>query len=308
MTYDQLTAFVAVVSAGSFAGASKLLHKSQPAVSKLVQNLEHELGIRLFDRSAYRPTLTQAGQLFHERASALLEETLALRSFADTLTGQLESHVTLVLEAVTPLPGVLRALGEVQRRYPKVRFELRTERMGGALEALDDGRAELAITGSHGLRGLRARTTEVAHYGTVRIVPVAARNHALAHLRGSLSKRVLRTHTQVVLRESGRGELEHSVNVLEGGLRWCVTDIEAKKEILLAGMGWGGLPEHVVKNELLDGRLVALKIPSFNIQHIELSILRSRDRGIGPVARALWEELLGGPVATLPARARGRSR
>src|SRR5688572_14730232 len=67
MTYDQLSAFLYVAREGSFTAASAALHKSQPAVSKLVRNLEQELGLQLFDRSAYRATLTEAGQRFYER-------------------------------------------------------------------------------------------------------------------------------------------------------------------------------------------------------------------------------------------------
>lgn len=292
MTYDQLAAFAAVVSSGSFARASKVLHKSQPAVSKLVQNLEQELGITLLDRSAYRPLLTSEGQLFHERALAVLEETEALRGFANTLGGELESTIRLVVEAVTPLAAVLAALREVQKRFPPVRLELRTERLGGALEALEDGSADLVITGSHGMRSIRARTTEVARYGTVRILPLAARTHPLALVRKPLPPRLLRAHAQVILRESGKGELTHSVNVLEGGLRWTVTDIEAKKAVLLSGMGWGGLPEHLVTEELRDGRLVELRVPFFSVETIELFLLRRRDRAVGLVARSLWDGLL----------------
>src|SRR5690242_4520553 len=103
MTLDQLLAFQAVASLGSFSAAAAQLHKSQPAVSKLVQNLETELGLTLFDRSAYRATLSNAGKLFHERASHVLESTEALRTFGLALAGAAEPLVRLVVEAVTPL-------------------------------------------------------------------------------------------------------------------------------------------------------------------------------------------------------------
>src|SRR5512139_3005097 len=103
MTYDQLSAFLRVATEGSFRAASASLHKSQPAVSKLVRNLEAELGVELFDRSAYRATLSDAGRLFFERAAALLESTEALRSFALELAGEAEPIVRLAVDAVAPL-------------------------------------------------------------------------------------------------------------------------------------------------------------------------------------------------------------
>jgi DNA-binding transcriptional LysR family regulator len=65
----------------------------------------------------------------------------------------------------------------------------------------------------------------------------------------------------------------------------------AKKEVILAGMGWGGLPEHVVAGALAGGELVALQVPEFEADVMELFALRRRDRPHGVVARVLWEEL-----------------
>src|SRR5258705_11499387 len=48
---------------GTFTSASEALRKSQPAVSKLIRNLEGELGVVLFDRTKYRATLTDAARV-----------------------------------------------------------------------------------------------------------------------------------------------------------------------------------------------------------------------------------------------------
>src|SRR5689334_19633397 len=127
MTLDQLEAFHAVAASGGFTAASARLHKSQPAISKLIQNLEAELGVALFDRTGYRAALTDAGRLFLERAEGLLASSAALHQFGRALGGAAEPVVRLVLEAVTPLPGVLAALRDVEARFPWVRYELRTE-------------------------------------------------------------------------------------------------------------------------------------------------------------------------------------
>lgn len=105
MTFDQLVAFQAVALRGGFSAAAAHLHESQPAVSKLVQNLEAELGLVLFDRASYRAALTDAGKLFLERTESLLASADGLRRFGELLGGAAEPVVRLVLEAVTPLPG-----------------------------------------------------------------------------------------------------------------------------------------------------------------------------------------------------------
>ena len=307
MTYDQLVAFLAVAAEGSFTAASAVLHKSQPAVSKLVKNLEEELGLALFDREQYRASLTAAGRLFSERAAAVMESTEALKSFGMELAGRVEPIVRLAVEAVTPLAPVIEILRAVERQYPSVRIELSTERLAGAADALHEGRADLAIAT---MIGMDAARLDVARFRRVRIVPVARGDHALAQCGPRIPARMLRAHAQIVLRDSAHGPESPSLNVLEGGLRWSVTDIAAKKEVILAGMGWGGLPEHVVAEALASGELVALEVPEFAADAMDLFVLRRRDRPHGVAASALWERLVqsgSGAFAAAPQRARARS-
>ena len=288
MTYDQLVAFVSVVDGGAFSAASARLHKSQPAVSKLVKNLEAQLGVTLFDRSAYRARLTEQGRRFYERAVSVLEQTDALRSFGAALAGEVEPIVRLAVEAVTPLAPVVRVLRELRERYPTARLELATERLSGAIDALRDERADVAIATKLGVHGARL---ESRPYGRVRVIPVARAGHALARHRGAIPRSLLQSHTQIVLRDSAAGSDAPSLNVLDGALRWSVDDLAAKREVILAGMGWGGLPEHVVADSLAAGELVALRIPDFDSDAMELFVLRRRDRAHGALAQTLFERL-----------------
>jgi DNA-binding transcriptional LysR family regulator len=86
-----------------------------------------------------------------------------------------------------------------------------------------------------------------------------------------------------------------------------VTDVAAKRDVILAGMGWGGLPEHVVADLLAAGDLVRLDVPEFAVRAMELFAMRRRDRPHGVVAQALWEALKDN-AATAPRRKRGTER
>jgi DNA-binding transcriptional LysR family regulator len=288
MTLDQLLAFRAVATLGTFGAAARTLHKSQPAITKLVQNLEGELGITLFDRSAYRPKLTDHGRLFFERAADVVADTEALHAFGTALGKGGEPVLRLVVDAVTPLEPVLAALRDVQALFPAVRYELRTERMTGAVDALRDESADMAIASR---RGMDKLTMIARPFFDVRIVPVVRHDHPLARMEGTPPVVQLRKYAQVVLRDSTRGDLTQSLNVLKGGLRWTVTDVAAKLQIIEAGLGWGGLPAHVVASDLADGTLVALTVREFDVAAIELFAVKRRDRRAGPVAQALWARL-----------------
>jgi DNA-binding transcriptional LysR family regulator len=295
MTYDQLVAFTTVAAEGTFTGASDLLHKSQPAVSKLIRNLEGELGVVLFARTRYRATLTDAGRVFYERAAAVIESTHALRAFGLALGGKIEPIVRLAVEAVTPLDPIVRTLRAIEARFPSVRFELHTERLAGAAEALRERRADVVVATQVGIDGGKVDATPFGH---VPIVAVARADHPIAQHRPPIPTALLRAHPQIVLRDSAHGAAP-SLNVLEGGLRWTVTDISAKKDLILAGMGWGGLPGHVVAAELAQGTLQALVVPEF-AEAMELFVMRRRDHAHGVVATALWEALGRGGTSAGP--------
>lgn len=292
VTLDQLIAFQAVATRGGFSAASAHLHKSQPAITKLVQNLEEELGVVLFDRSGYRAALTDAGRLFLERAEGLLARADSLYRYGRSLGGDAEVVVRIVVEAVTPLPRLLAALREARARFPAVRYELRSERLTGVIEALIEGDADLVIAGRH---GIDPQTMLAQPYAAVRILPVVHRDHPLAAISGPVPAADLRQVAQVVLTDSTRGELTQTLNVLDGGLQWTVTDVASKLEIIEAGLGWGGLPGHVVEERRAAGRLAVLDVREFAVGSFELFSLRRRDEPAGPVQEALWS-LLGAPA------------
>src|SRR5580698_9037204 len=69
-----MEAFVRVVNAGSFSAAARHLGLGQPAVSKLIAQLEKRLGVRLLLCSTQGLTPTEAGQEFYGRAGRALDE------------------------------------------------------------------------------------------------------------------------------------------------------------------------------------------------------------------------------------------
>ena len=285
MTYDQLVAFVAVATEGSFTAASASLHKSQPAISKLVKNLEDELRLQLFDRTEYRATLTHAGRLFFERAVTLLDSTRDLESFGAALAATPEPPLRLSVDAVAPLAPIIEVLKTLQLEHPSARIELDISHQAGVADALRE--ADIVITT---LVDIDPGALEVCPFDTVRIIPVVHADHPLARAGSPAPAQLLRDYAQVVLRSSRR-ELPRSINVLRGGLRWRVSDVAAKKELILRGAGWGGLPEHWVAAELEAGTLATLSIEEFDTPALALHLVRRRGHKRGPVRERLWQAL-----------------
>src|SRR4051794_14590822 len=138
MELRHLRYFTAVAEELHFRRAAERLHVAQPAVSEQVRKLEQELGVRLFDRTQRRVSLTTAGGAMLEEARRVLRAAdvamQAARSAGDTATMPLRiGYVPDALPSVVP-----RALRRLVASAPRVQVELET---GAALRLIEDLRS-----------------------------------------------------------------------------------------------------------------------------------------------------------------------
>lgn len=94
---------------------------------------------------------------------------------------------------------------------------------------------------------------------------------------------------QVILRDSSQSDF--TFGVVEHGHRWTVSDVIAKKDIIVAGLGWGRLPLHMITQELADGRLQYLQGNHFDKRLISMGAIRLQKPARGPVAEKIWQDL-----------------
>lgn len=286
MTYEQLKVLRAIVQEGTFRGASQRVFKSQPAISNLIKNLEAELGVQLFDRSAYRPVLTSAGRAIAEQAAIVLRETRHLKTLAGRFLGAEETEVSMAVNSIYPLPRLLKTLRRVEEAFPATQITLDSSVLGGPMKRLAESSADVALTYDDDLDPLRM---ESRYLDEVRIIPVSRPEYGPASRPGRSSRFDVRADVQVVISDP-TDTLTH--DVIAEARHWTVTDIASKKNIIMAGMGWGGLPEHEVAAELASGELVRVHVEGFEIRTSQLYLVRRTDRPVGVVAGALWDALL----------------
>lgn len=145
MELRHLKYFVAVAEEENVTKAAARLHVSQPPLSRQIRDLEDELGVELFERSAKSIRLTEAGRLFLTEARAVLERAdqaaQAVKSLATGLTGQLNVGYAPSL-AVDILP---RALRRFQSEAPKIRIQLHDLSSEEMLTGLRNNELDLAL-------------------------------------------------------------------------------------------------------------------------------------------------------------------
>jgi DNA-binding transcriptional LysR family regulator len=283
---DQLLVLLAVVEAGSFAAAARRLGRATSAISYSVDTLEAQLGLPLFDRgTARKPKLTAAGEAIVSEARAVAHTVETLRARVQGLLGGLESELSLVVDSMLPGEQLVAALDGFQREFPTVPIRLLVRTLGEVERVIRDGDARIGV-GWHRMDSTGLRQI---HLGAVRYVPVAAPNHPLASA-SNVSPSAARQHVQLVLSEK-RGHEGQDYGVLSL-TTWRVGDLAAKHELLLAGVGWGGMPEPTVRADLKCGRLVQLALRDWQHTAFTMHIVHKIDTPPGVGGQWLIDRLL----------------
>ena len=122
--YTEMQAFVAVVDAGSFAGAADALGASRAAVSRHVAQLEARLGVRLLHRTTRRLSLTEEGEIFHARCRELLSGVEEAEAEITSRTGAAEGLLRVNVPVSFGIRHLAPLWGAFRERHPKVRLDI----------------------------------------------------------------------------------------------------------------------------------------------------------------------------------------
>ena len=290
-TLDQFSVFVTIVAEGSFAAAARRLNRAQSAITYAIQRLEEQSGIALFDRSTYRPALTEAGHALLPRARQIVTDVADFGLLARGIAKGLEAEVCFVMDPFAPTALVVETFTAFHAAFPMTQTRISIESMDAAAQALSDGWADLALMPDF---MPLTNTLERTACGAVDLLPVAAPNHPLAGLRGEIEPERLRDHLQLVLSSRTSLQKGREFGVLAVN-RWYLADLETKHAMLLAGLGWGSMPRHRVSADLNAGRLIELKPTrwegSDQMPRLPFVVAHRKDRALGPAGRWLVRRL-----------------
>lgn len=287
-TFDQLRVFMAVADAGSFAAAARRLGRGTSVISYAIANLEAQLGVALFDRTSSKtPRLTDAGRTVLAEARVVADGMDGLRAKVQGLREGLEAEVHLTLDVMLPAARVVDALKAFREQFPTVTLRLYVEALGAVADMVLTRKAGLGVSGPMDFDTDGLERIEV---GFVDLVPVAAPDHPLARA-GRNPPGAGRDHVQLVLTD--RSPLTHGSDYAVLGTRtWRLADIGSKHMLLREGIGWGNLPEPMVREDLAAGRLVVLDLPDCRRTPYRLQAIHRTDTPPGPAAAWLIARFL----------------
>lgn len=278
---------VTVVDAGSFSAAARQLGVGQPALSKLIKQLEERLSVRLLVRSTHGLTTTEAGLRFYERARLALREVeeaeLEARGDGAGLFGRLRVSAATTFARLMILPR----LPEFLSRHPALDIDV----------ILDDRNIDLVSEGIDiALRlGTLADSIAVARKIASGRRYVVATPAYIARAAAIELPSDLVHHNVVVYSQLGdtwtfrQGEAEFSVTV-RGRLR--VSAAEGIRAAVLADMGLAVASDWMFTPELANGTVQRV-LSGWTLPSIDLWAVFPSGRLASAKARAFAEFVQG---------------
>lgn len=290
LTLDQMRVFLAVAETGSFRSAAIRLSRVQSAVSHAIANLEAQLGVTLFDRSARRPRLSDVGAALLPDIRTLLVKVDAVQARARSLNQGVELDLAIGVDPQFPQGILGEALRSWREAYPMVGIRLQATPLGASIDALRSSRCDLAIAGTDQVDA----SIELEHLIDVRRAAVAARSHPLAALASRpFDAASLADHLQIVVEDTSELTNARDYGVI-APMVWRVADNLTKRTLIEAGVGWGSLPLWMIEGPLESGALVRLPVAAHakcGETLLRTFLARRADRPFGPAALAFRDAL-----------------
>ncbi|WP_119394552.1 LysR family transcriptional regulator [Salinibius halmophilus] len=253
---DPLIVFTTVVKANNFTNAAHQLGLTPSAVSKQISFLEDRLGVRLLNRTTRSVSPTEAGQLFYNRCSKILEDL----EEAEHMVRDLETSPRGTIKiTATPTFGrsmLMKIFAEFVKDYPDVSFDLQLA--DRSLDLVREG-IDLAVhLGS--LQDSRLVARPVAKQ---KVIMTASKDYLTR--RGTPKELAdLKNHDILMVSGIDYAEPRWIKRFLkEAGLqdkdkRFTVNDLDTMAEACMNGMGITVLPIYMIKEDLASGKLVHL--------------------------------------------------
>ena len=145
MRLRHIEVFHAIYTTGSITNAAKLLHVSQPSVSKVLSHAELQLGFKLFERVKGRLFPTNEAEMLFDEVDKIYQQ---MRSVNNTAENIKRSGYGSIRMGVTPALGfdvIPEAIVNFLKDFPSVNFEVKTVHNDEVMQSLVEHKCDFAL-------------------------------------------------------------------------------------------------------------------------------------------------------------------
>jgi DNA-binding transcriptional LysR family regulator len=284
MQMETIKVFCDLINLGSFSKAAETNEISQPTVSRFVQQLEDRLGGQLIDRSRRPLQPTLLGQAYYEGCKRLLEQYAELEI---SLCGaQSERALTVRVAAIYSV-----GLGDMGQYVERFQMENPTAQV--QMEYLHPDQVYQRIRGDLADLGLvsfpkRSRELTVLPWREEEMVVTCIPRHPLARFKSVSPGRL---HGEKIVAFDKRLVIRRKVDSflrklgVTPDVAFEFDNIENIKKAVEIGAGFALLPEPTIRQDVLAGRLLGLRLQGARLVR-PLGIIHRRQRRLGSATLA----------------------
>lgn len=279
-TSDSLMIFLAVLEAGSFSAAARMLGRVPSAISMAIAQLEAELDLPLFDRTTRKALPTSAALALEPQARQVICQLNLLDAQALQLHQGLEKRLTLAMAPELQTGPWSQPLHALAQTFPGLEVEVRSASQREAIRLLHDGTVQLALVFER--PGIDERESFL-EAGSQLLVAVASPRHpAGAQGARPLPEEAFAEQRQIIV-ASGNPTGSDPRMVLSRRV-WLTDSYLATLDLVQSGLGWAYLPQPLVEPLIASGALAEVRMDNMASRlrlWVDIIWIKPRPLGLG---------------------------
>lgn len=240
---EQLRAFVVAAETGSFSAAARKIGKAQSRISTAIANLEIDLGFELFNRSAKLPVLTEEGKAMLIDAKAILQQCQRMQTRALAVNQGNPLTFNVAMDEAVPEQAFETLFFLMSEQFPDVTVTILSGSQNDIATWVTQGQADIGVI--YRIKPL-ANTLDWYDIVTVKQLLITSHQHPLSSLL-SPNEDDLVKYLQLLIRDRFDSSEEKPLSPRY----WYVNSYFYIASLVIRGMGWAFVPEHVAHNEWL---------------------------------------------------------
>ncbi|WNZ56430.1 LysR family transcriptional regulator [Microbulbifer sp. EKSA008] len=277
LNMDQLHIFVRSCEVGSFSAVAREVGRAQSSVSSLIQNLELDLGLTLFNREGKYPQPTAAALALLPLARQSLGQLQRFQQAAISFQRGEEPQLNILFEELVMPDRLNDMLVTFSERFPHTELQLGSVTGEEAVQQVTLGEADFAFVTS---RDSYPSSLDTSNLGQQRVLSLACPEHPLAQKKQSSLNEAAQHRQITTAPESQRYRWQLSAQT------WRSDSLLQALDLACKGVGWVNAPYELARPFLKSGRLVELNLTgSLNTWSLGVDLLWSKQTPQGLAAQ-----------------------
>ena len=284
---ENIKVFLAAAEEGSFSAAARKLGKAQSSVSALIQNLEIDLGLTLFDRSGRNPVLSEEGAAILQEAKSVLHSLESLEVKSQGLNTGVESQLSLAVdEAAIASEKLTPIIAEFRERFPTINLVILSPAHNGPAKLVENDQADLAI-----MRSLEDYPEDF-HFrgiGSTSFITVCAQQHPLASVENvSESDLAKHCHLRITTADLGCRKDDSEISFQ----RIYADSYQQLIQLVMSGLGWAQIPMHLLTHHLEQKTIIRINSSYQTVPYVcPTDLIWHRNKRLGSGGQWLRDKL-----------------